>query len=162
MREFRSVQAWRSSRKLINARVRGAVLVLGLRFKRKRTWRSWHHHLESIRHDLEWLCSDNDSRWHMHKIKIISLDWVTLLRRLLILYKDLLRLYFRTMGRYMPTSICMDWRRHRVRIAKKKKNQNICKSIWSTSIVYFEGRSSSSLSDTPLYWLTCLCRKSPH
>ena len=83
MREFRSVQAWRSSRKLINARVRGAVRALGWRFKRKRTWCSWHHDLESIRHDLESLCSDNDPRCHMRKIKIISSDWIALLHRLL-------------------------------------------------------------------------------
>ena len=87
MREFWSVQAWRSSRKLINARVRGAVRALVWRFKWKRTWRSWHHDLESIRHDLESLCSDNDPRCHMRKIKIISSDWIALLRRLLITFK---------------------------------------------------------------------------
>ena len=89
VREFRSVQAWRSSRKLINARVHGAVRALVWRFKRKRTWRLWHHDLESIRHDLESLCSDNDLRCHMRKIKMISSDWITLLRRLLILDKTL-------------------------------------------------------------------------
>ena len=84
MRESRSVQAWRSSRKLINAHVCAAVRALVSLFKRKRTWRSWHHDLESIRHDLESLCSDNDPRCHMRKIKIISSDWIPLLRRLLI------------------------------------------------------------------------------
>ena len=75
VREFRSVQAWRSSRKLINACVRGAVRTLGSRFKRKHTWRSWHHDLESIRHDLESLCSDNDPRCHIRKINnLLGLD----------------------------------------------------------------------------------------
>ena len=87
MKESRSVQAWRSSRKLINARVRRAVRVLGSHFKRKRTWYSWHHDLESIHHDLELLCSDNDPRCHMRKIKILSLDWIVLIRRLLMLVK---------------------------------------------------------------------------
>ena len=86
--EFRSLQAWRLSRKLINACVRGAVRALVSHFKRKRTWRSWHHDLESIRHDLESLCSDNDRRCHMRKVKIISLDWIALLRRLLMIYND--------------------------------------------------------------------------
>ena len=81
MREFRSVQAWRSSRKLINICVCGAVRKLGSRFKRKPIWRSWHHDLESIRHDLESLCSDNDPRCHMRKIKTISLDWITLVHK---------------------------------------------------------------------------------
>ena len=84
LREFRSVQAWWSSCKLINARVRGAVRALVSCFKRKRTWRSWHHDLESIRHDLKSLCSENDLRYHMRKIKIISSDWIALLCRLLI------------------------------------------------------------------------------
>ena len=87
VREFRSVQAWWSSRKFINAHVRGAVRALGSCFKRKCTWRSWHHDLESIRHDLESLCSDNDPRCHMRNIKIIASDWIVLLRRLLIPYK---------------------------------------------------------------------------
>ena len=87
VREFRSVQAWWSSHKLIKACVRGAVRALGSCFKRKRSWRSWHHDLESIRHDLESLCSDNDPRCHIHKIIIISSDWIALLCRLLIIYK---------------------------------------------------------------------------
>ena len=70
-----------------NARVLSAVCTLVPRFKRKHTWRSWHHDLESIRHDLESLCFDNDPRCHMRKIKIISSDWIALLRRLLIIYK---------------------------------------------------------------------------
>ena len=82
-------QWWRSSRKLINARMRSAVRALVSRFKRKRTWRSWHHDLESIHHDLESLCSDNDPRRSMRKIKIISSDWIALLRRLLILFNNL-------------------------------------------------------------------------
>ena len=82
VREFWSVQAWWSSGKLINAHVRGAVCTLVWCFKRKRNWRSWYHDLESIRHDLESLCSDNDLRCHMRKIKIISSDWIAILRRL--------------------------------------------------------------------------------
>ena len=41
-----------------------------------------------MRHDVESLCSDNDPRCHMRKIKIISSDWIALLRRLLITPKN--------------------------------------------------------------------------
>ena len=57
--------------------------------RKQRTWRNWHHDLESIRHDLESLCSDNDPRCHMRKIKIMSSNWIALLRRLLIFYRQL-------------------------------------------------------------------------
>ena len=81
MREFRSVQVWLLSRNVVNAHVRGAVRALDWCFKRKRTWRSWHH----VRgHYEKSLCSDNDPRCYLREIKIISSDWIALLRRLLI------------------------------------------------------------------------------
>ena len=52
------------------------VRALVLHFIRKRTLRSWHHVRRS-------LCS----HCYLHKIKIISWDWITLLRRLLMLGK---------------------------------------------------------------------------
>ena len=40
-------------------------------------------------HYQKLLLCDNDPRWHWCKMKIISLDWITLLHRLLIVFKSL-------------------------------------------------------------------------
>ena len=85
MREFRSVQTWWSSRNVINACVCGAVPALVWCFMRKCTFRSWHHVGGIAEHYEKSLLRDNYSRCYLREMKIISLDWIVLLRRFLTL-----------------------------------------------------------------------------
>ena len=71
---------WQSSRNVINLRVRGVVRTLVWRF-RENTLHA--HDITYAGHYEKSLLRDNDSRCYLRKIKIISSDWIVLLRRLL-------------------------------------------------------------------------------
>ena len=45
------------------------------------------HDITYAGHYEKSLCSDNDLRYYSREIKIISSDWITLLRRLLVMYR---------------------------------------------------------------------------
>ena len=85
VREFWSVQAWRSSRNVINAHVCDTVCAL-----RALVWRKLNenafgaHDITYAGHYEKSLYSDNDLHCHSCKMKIISSDWIAPLRSLLI------------------------------------------------------------------------------
>ena len=78
------------SHNVIHIHVGGAVCTFVWCFKRKNTWRSWHHICGSLTRYEKSLCSDNDPHCHSRKMKKICLDWISLLRRLLIVIKNIL------------------------------------------------------------------------
>ena len=87
VREFQSVQAWRSSLNMINSRVHGALHASVWHFKRRRKQRGIRY---TQKFDWQkWLLCDNDLRCRSHKIKIFSSDLVALSRRLLMINSNL-------------------------------------------------------------------------
>ena len=80
MREFWSVQAWQSSLHVINAHVSGAVRALVWRLRENILGA---YNVTYVGHYQKSLYSNNDLPCHVHKIKIIFLDQIPLLCRLL-------------------------------------------------------------------------------
>ena len=82
VREFQSVQTWRSSHNVINTCVHGVVRAL-VGILRENALCA--HYIMYAGHYEKSLCSDNDPRCYSREMKIISSDWIALLCRLLII-----------------------------------------------------------------------------
>ena len=82
--EFRPVQTWRSLRDVISARIRGAFCAIVCAFSLRANRARDNANVTRRSHYQKSLLSDNDLAVFRAKLVIIYVDWITLLRRLLI------------------------------------------------------------------------------
>ena len=86
--EFRSVQTWRSLRYVISARIRGALRALFVRSRLRANGARDNAKVTSRSHYQKSLLLDNDRAVFCAKLVTIYVDWIALLRRLLMIIID--------------------------------------------------------------------------